>query len=186
MLAISFCGIHYLDVIMGAMASQITSLTIVYSTIHSAAAQRKHQSSASLVFVRGINRWPVNSPHKWPVTRKMFPFYDVIMFESYSLKFSRIVSLTEGQSCDCVSSRKVCESQHFANHNKHNQAQTVYGHNDLGVLYIHEHKLTLLSTSFEPHNKYHPNQQPHNGIWWLGSMFVWWFPPRRDLMYRRD
>ena len=45
----------------------------------SCADQRKHQSSASLAFVRGILRWPVNSPHKWPVTRKMFPFDDVIM-----------------------------------------------------------------------------------------------------------
>ena len=43
------------------------------------ADQRKHQSSASLAFVRGIHRGPVNSPHKWPVTRKMFPFDDVIM-----------------------------------------------------------------------------------------------------------
>ena len=34
--------------------------------------QRKHQSSASLAFVRGIHRWPVNSPHKWPEKRKMF------------------------------------------------------------------------------------------------------------------
>ena len=70
---------HYNDVIMGAMASKITSFTIVYSTIYSGADQRKHQSSASLSFVRGIHRWPVNSPHKWPVTRKMFPFDDVIM-----------------------------------------------------------------------------------------------------------
>ena len=72
---------HYNDVIMGAMASQITSLTIVYSTVHSGADQRKHQSSASLAFVRGIHRWPVNSPHKWPVTRKIFPFDDVIICE---------------------------------------------------------------------------------------------------------
>ena len=43
------------------------------------ADQRKHQSSSSLAFVRGIRRWPVNSPHKGPVTRKMFPFDDVIM-----------------------------------------------------------------------------------------------------------
>ena len=57
---------------MDAMTSQITSLTIVYSTVHSGADQRKHQSSASLAFVRGIHRWPVNSPHKWPVTRKCF------------------------------------------------------------------------------------------------------------------
>ena len=64
---------------MGAMASQNTSITIVYSTVYSGTDQRKHQSSASLAFVLGIHRWPVNSPHKWPVTRKMFPFDDVIM-----------------------------------------------------------------------------------------------------------
>ena len=70
---------HYNDVIMSAMASQITSLTIAYSTVYSVADQIKHQSYASLAFVRGIHRWPVNSPHKGPVTRKMFPFDDVIM-----------------------------------------------------------------------------------------------------------
>ena len=64
---------------MGAIASQITSLTIVYSIVYSDADQRKHQSSASLAFVQGIHRGTVNSPHKWPVTRKMFPFDDVIM-----------------------------------------------------------------------------------------------------------
>ena len=64
---------------MTAMASQITSLTLVYSTAYSGAYQRKHQSSASLAFVRGIHRSPVNSLHKGPVTRKMFPFDDVIM-----------------------------------------------------------------------------------------------------------
>ena len=63
---------HHSDVIMGAMASQITSLAIVYSTVYSGADQRKHQSSASLAFVRGIHRWPVNSPHKGPVTGKCF------------------------------------------------------------------------------------------------------------------
>ena len=60
---------HYNDVIMSTIASQITSLTIVYSTVYSGTDQRKFQSSASLAFVRGINRWP----------RKMFPFDDVIM-----------------------------------------------------------------------------------------------------------
>ena len=64
---------------MGTMTSQITSFTIVYSTVYSDADQRKHQSSASLAFARGIHRGPVNSPHKCPVTRKMFPFDDVIM-----------------------------------------------------------------------------------------------------------
>ena len=54
---------------MSAMASKITSLTIVYSTFYSGADQRKHQSSVPLAFVRGIHRWPVNSPHKGPVMR---------------------------------------------------------------------------------------------------------------------
>ena len=64
---------------MGSIASQITSLTIVYSIIDSDADQSKHQRSASLAFVRLIHRRPVNYPYKWPVTRKMFPFDDVIM-----------------------------------------------------------------------------------------------------------
>ena len=64
---------------MGTIETQITSLAIVYSIVYSDVDQRKHQSSASLAFVRGIHRGPVNSPHKWPVTRKMFPFDDVIM-----------------------------------------------------------------------------------------------------------
>ena len=64
---------------MGTVASQITNLTIVYSAVYSDADQRKYQSSASLAFVQGIHRGPVNSPHKWPVMRKIFPFDDVIM-----------------------------------------------------------------------------------------------------------
>ena len=74
---------HYDDVIMSAVACQITSLTIVCSNV---ADQRKHQSSASLAFVWGIHRWPVNSPHKGPVMRKMFPFDDVIMMTQFSVK----------------------------------------------------------------------------------------------------
>ena len=68
---------------MSAMASQITSPMIVYSTVYSGADQRKHQSSVSLAFVRGIHRWRVNSPRKGPLTRKMFPFDDVIMGFSF-------------------------------------------------------------------------------------------------------
>ena len=55
---------HYNDVIMGVMVSQIISLAIVYSTVYSGADQRKHQSSASLAFVREIHQRPVNFPHK--------------------------------------------------------------------------------------------------------------------------
>ena len=64
---------------MGGTASQITSLAIVYSAAYSGTDQRKQQSSASPAFVWGIHRGPVNAPHKWPVTRKMFLFDDVIM-----------------------------------------------------------------------------------------------------------
>ena len=71
--------VNYGDVIMSAMASQITGVSMICSTVCSGADQRKHQSSAPLAFVRGIHRWPVNSPHKGPVTRKIFPFDDVIM-----------------------------------------------------------------------------------------------------------
>ena len=103
--SLAFVPGHYIDVIMTTMASQITSLAVVYSTVFSDADQRKHQSSASLAFVWGIHRdrwiprtkaqlrekcfhlmtssrihrWPVNSQHKRPVTRKMFPFDDIIM-----------------------------------------------------------------------------------------------------------
>ena len=86
---------------MGTITSQITTLTIVYSTVYSSADQRKHQSSASLAFVRGIHRRLVNSPHKWPVTRKMFPFDDVIMslqfFSSYITAIYIIVEI-----CACA------------------------------------------------------------------------------------
>ena len=83
-------SLHYNDVIMSGMAFQITSLIIVYLTVSSGAAQRKHQSSASLAFVRAIHRRPVNSPHKGPVTRKMFPFDDGIMTQIQYLPGGRL------------------------------------------------------------------------------------------------
>ena len=64
---------------MTTMASQFTSLTIVYSTVYSGADQRKHQSSASLAFVRGIHR----SPHKWPVRGKCFHLMTSVDIKSY-------------------------------------------------------------------------------------------------------
>ena len=76
---------HYNDVIMSVMVSQFTGLTIVYLSIYSEADLRKHQSSASQAFVRGIHWWSVNSPHKGPVTRKIFPSDDVITQYIYFL-----------------------------------------------------------------------------------------------------
>ena len=78
----NYAETHYTDVILGMIVSQITSLTIVCSIVYSDTDQRKHQSSASLAFVWGIHRGPVNSPHKWPVMRKMFPFDDIIMLNA--------------------------------------------------------------------------------------------------------
>ena len=83
---------------MGGMASQITRPAIVYPTVYSGADQRKHQSSASLAFV-GIHRWPVNSPHKWSVTRKMFPFDDVIMLRCQS---SRTLKNEDSNLCSTI------------------------------------------------------------------------------------
>ena len=81
---------HYNGVIMGAMASQITSFSTASSTVYSGADQRKHLSSTSLAFVRGIYWRPVNSPHKWPVTRKMFPFDDIIMsYNTFAMNFRK-------------------------------------------------------------------------------------------------
>ena len=68
--------VHYSDVMMSAMGSQITGVSIVCSTVCSGAYQRTHQSSASLAFYEGN---PPDSPHKGPVTRKMFLFDNVIM-----------------------------------------------------------------------------------------------------------
>ena len=70
---------HCNDIIRSVMAYQITTLTIVYTTVYSGADQRKHQSSTLLAFVRGIHQSPVSSPHKGSAMRKMLPFDDVIM-----------------------------------------------------------------------------------------------------------
>ena len=105
--------IHYDDVIMSEIASQITSLTIVYSIVHSGTDQSKHQSSASLAFVWEIHRWPVNFPHKWPVTRKMFPFDDVIMFTKHPTcsKLNQI----HVRMFTCKTLKKFCSGAPFTN-----------------------------------------------------------------------
>ena len=74
---------------MSAKASQITGVSIVCWTVCSGADQRKHQSFASLAFMRGIHRWPVGSPHKRPVTRNIFPFDDHRHHDLCLLRFRR-------------------------------------------------------------------------------------------------
>ena len=67
------------DVIMSAMASQITGVSIVCSIHCSGADQRKHQCPASQAFVTGIQRWLADFHHNGPVTRKIIAFGDVII-----------------------------------------------------------------------------------------------------------
>ena len=87
-LAIDFATVsvqynHCNDVTMSSIASQITSLTVVYSTVYSDADQRKHQSFASLAFVWGIHRDRWIPRTQGQLRGKMFPLYDVIMTPPY-------------------------------------------------------------------------------------------------------
>ena len=68
---------HYSDVIMGAMASQITSLTTVYSTTYSGEDQRKHQMTGEF-------------PARMASNAEIFPFDDVIRRQTYSTKSRRV------------------------------------------------------------------------------------------------
>ena len=87
---------------MSAMATQINGVSIVYLTVCSDACQGKHQSSESLAFMKGIHRWTANSPRKGPVTRKMFPFDDVIMYykEFVKIRINEITWINNTITCN--------------------------------------------------------------------------------------
>ena len=118
------------------MASQITSLTIVQTLTD----ERKQQSSASLAFVRGIHQWPMNSPHKWPVTRKMFLFDDVIMNihqgALWGLWLRGFGDITLGKS---IANVTKYEQIHFMDDN--NWTYCIYVHI---CIYIYIYKLSKL------------------------------------------
>ena len=82
----------------------ITSLTNVFSTVYSDADPWKYQSSASLALVRGIHWSLVNSPYKWPVTRKMFPFDDVIMQSYNAAQYREITASAHSHSGNGITS----------------------------------------------------------------------------------
>ena len=88
---------------MRATASQITGVSIVYPTVGSGTDERKHQSSVSLAFVRGIDRWPVNSSHKRPVMRKMFPsiWWRHHEENSWPLWFDNTIDFRKGSALAC-------------------------------------------------------------------------------------
>ena len=75
---------HYSNVIMSAMASQITGVSMVCSTVCPGAGQKKTSKLRVTGLLGGIHRRPVNSPNKGPVTRKMLPFDDVIVLKAAS------------------------------------------------------------------------------------------------------
>ena len=70
---------------MGTIASQITSLTIIYATVYSDADERK--------------------PHKWSVTRKMFPFDDVIM--NFNIKSFNVIHMQYQMGLDFKMKQKL-------------------------------------------------------------------------------
>ena len=94
---------HSNDVIMSAMASQITSASIVYTTVCSGADQRKYQNSAPLAFVRGIYRWPVNSPHALPtvitinITTREIIEAKALILTSWSISETTLIVITKIQ-----------------------------------------------------------------------------------------
>ena len=111
---------------MGETAPQITSLTIVYS----GADQRKYLSSASLAFLLGFHRWPVNSPHKWSVTREMFPFDDVIM---------KIAEFWFGEFTNALRNHNITRANIRTN--------TLYGHSSMNLRSSHDHGVSMLAST---------------------------------------
>ena len=93
---------HYSDVIMSAIASQITSVSRVCLTVCSGADQRKHSISASLAFVGGIHRWPVEFPSQRSNNAEMFSFDDVIMFALNLTCASQFVYITNPETVSGV------------------------------------------------------------------------------------
>ena len=100
---------HYSDAIMSAMASQITGVFSVYSTVCPGANQGKHQSSASLAFVRGMHQGTVDSRYKRAVTRKMFPFDNAIIYCQDNLTSSSSAQCQTLLPVDNIAYCRYCE-----------------------------------------------------------------------------
>ena len=105
--------LHYTAVIMGAIAFQITSLTIVYSTVYSDANQRKHQSSVSLAFVRGIHRGPVNSPHEMASNAENVSIWwrhDAIYASVTKSSFHIVFSIFHVRGVTAITKENICST----------------------------------------------------------------------------
>ena len=133
---------NYSDVIISTMASQVTGVSVDYSSVCSGADQRKHQSSTSLAFVMGIHRWPVNSLHKGPVRRKMFPFDDVIMLMKTSE--SACDHTEQGKANVPSSISEVFPSQLFWHSRNANCASIVMFNESWGFTLYHFQGISIL------------------------------------------
>ena len=143
---IQFLVIHYDDVIMTMLASQITSLPVVCSIVYSDVNQRKHQSSASLAFVREIHRGPVNFPHTWPVTRKMFPFDDVIMHEGWchAHHIDVLVQNCSNSSALAMELLQFCAKPPICNNNKGMRCVIPVNFANEDLMHVHLQRLKLM------------------------------------------
>ena len=153
---------------MSAIVSQITGVSIVYWTVCSRADQRKHQSSASLDFVRGIHQWPVNSRHKGPVTQKMLPFDDVIMMcpcvhfhahllfcpHTHILLISKSIVIQRLLAGRCLFLVKLCATHCTSKHSKHHFPCVPLCWNTTFHIYMNDNMRTgELEIAFEFHGK---------------------------------
>ena len=100
---------------MGAMASQITSLSIVHLNIYSGTDQENANAPRHYTLCGS----PVNSPHKWPVTRKMFPFDDVIMTCSMTVHVSE-ATIKYGVKMTCI-----YQEQYYSHTMKQNKSVSI-------------------------------------------------------------
>ena len=96
---------HYSDIIMSVIASEITRISMVYSTVGSGADQRKHEISASLAFVRGI--------HRWPITRKLLTSPYAKFICQWMIQMLGIYNVTSGvtslrRTMDCMLPYSLC------------------------------------------------------------------------------
>ena len=133
--------------------------------------ERKRQSSASLAFVQGIHWWPVNSPHKWPVTRKMFPFDDVIMAVMFNISKIRPKSLPGPAKAQTFS---LCLWR-WPN-------MEIYSQNDcFGLVYdissVHQKNFSNHQTIHvkKKHQTFDFNLIIHEHFFWMIRQYVWWF-----------
>ena len=124
-------------------------VSVICSIVCSGADHRKHQSSASLAFVRGMHRWPVDSPKKGPVTRNKFPFDDVIMKVTkqngncvYSFIYTLFQSITELASMPAfVCQRPILQKGTFKSWNI-SFKQYIY-------IYVHQWSTDLLNVHLQ-------------------------------------